>query len=668
MYHLDNTSGVPEMPEPKEQQSISPRWFGESLEHGGISWPGADWFNTVQAEMLNLIAAAGLKPDKKSYDQLSQAIPILGDAGLRKEIDKKLVSIYVDSLGADPSGEEDSSPAFFKAIAIISTLMDSAYRYGSTRFYEIVSGAGSYIVGDIPIPAGTPLRGQGMFATRFIPKEGAKFVFDSVGTSDYYENRVDGARLMSPALSDFCIGDYQEPLQEYAKGCGGIRLAYCSYPLLKHILINRVHGCALRLEQCWDAKPLDIRIMESGNADDPDNVVPGLYIGAGVSAGDDGSNAIHFYGLQIENCAKLFEIDRYSRHIFVHGGKLENVVSPVPSTVRGTYSVMFNNVEMTTAFAHVPMVQLDDAEFTRINEDGTEERVLVENRMTVFNSPAFISPESGSRKGNYIENLGTGELQVNSLSASYAARLVSGDNIKVMGGSALKSGPLHVLGGKNVIVSGLTIRDPLPGDSPYIAVTGLGCHVSRNDIECSGTLDDGGCAVQVGPEATDAHVTFNSLSGTRQAGVRLLNAVCQKHVYENNVINSGSFGNVVTGGKALHVVTSAGNSLMGQGGVFSMAPTTIANGATGETAVYGGSDMTIRVLYNGKYATAKIFADNTSSTLVLMASIGGVFATGSGVENDGKVYLSTSGGVLRMKNFTGFSGIFYGTGMCALLE
>jgi hypothetical protein len=24
MYHLDNTSGVPEMPEPKEQQSISP--------------------------------------------------------------------------------------------------------------------------------------------------------------------------------------------------------------------------------------------------------------------------------------------------------------------------------------------------------------------------------------------------------------------------------------------------------------------------------------------------------------------------------------------------------------------------------------------------------------------------------------------------------------------
>jgi hypothetical protein len=64
MYHLDNTSGVPEMPEPKEQQSISPRWFGESQEQGGISWPGADWFNTVQAELLNLVKAAGIEPDK----------------------------------------------------------------------------------------------------------------------------------------------------------------------------------------------------------------------------------------------------------------------------------------------------------------------------------------------------------------------------------------------------------------------------------------------------------------------------------------------------------------------------------------------------------------------------------------------------------------------------
>ncbi|MFM3038720.1 hypothetical protein AB8S10_04295, partial [Klebsiella pneumoniae] len=86
MYHLDNTSGVPEMPEPKETQTISTRWFGESQEQGGISWPGADWFNVVQAELLNLLSAAGIEPEKHSYDQLSKAIPVLGDAALRSNL------------------------------------------------------------------------------------------------------------------------------------------------------------------------------------------------------------------------------------------------------------------------------------------------------------------------------------------------------------------------------------------------------------------------------------------------------------------------------------------------------------------------------------------------------------------------------------------------------
>lgn len=74
MYHLDNTSGVPEMPEPKDTQTISTRWFGESLEQGGISWPGADWFNIIQAELLNILARAELEPGKHEFDQLATAI------------------------------------------------------------------------------------------------------------------------------------------------------------------------------------------------------------------------------------------------------------------------------------------------------------------------------------------------------------------------------------------------------------------------------------------------------------------------------------------------------------------------------------------------------------------------------------------------------------------
>ncbi|APB46410.1 hypothetical protein AGF18_21665 [Klebsiella oxytoca] len=142
MYHLDNTSGVPEMPEPKDTQTISPRWFGESEEQGGISWPGADWFNIVQAELLAILYKAGLSPDKSKYDQLAHAIQsfadgssdelltLLGQKGdallgtrllmdgaiLRTQREKNLEILSVLDFDADPTGVKDSSYAFQRAI------------------------------------------------------------------------------------------------------------------------------------------------------------------------------------------------------------------------------------------------------------------------------------------------------------------------------------------------------------------------------------------------------------------------------------------------------------------------------------------------------------------------------------------------------------------------
>lgn len=74
MFHIDNTSAVPEMPEPKEPQSNTPRWFGESQQQGGISWPGADWFNITQAELLNLLELGGEIPEKSNFHQLSNSV------------------------------------------------------------------------------------------------------------------------------------------------------------------------------------------------------------------------------------------------------------------------------------------------------------------------------------------------------------------------------------------------------------------------------------------------------------------------------------------------------------------------------------------------------------------------------------------------------------------
>ena len=74
MFHLDNNSGIANMPEPNAVQSSSPRWFTEGGGSVPSSYPGALWYNMVQAELLNLLSAAGVTPDKASFTQLADAV------------------------------------------------------------------------------------------------------------------------------------------------------------------------------------------------------------------------------------------------------------------------------------------------------------------------------------------------------------------------------------------------------------------------------------------------------------------------------------------------------------------------------------------------------------------------------------------------------------------
>ncbi|EPY4979904.1 TPA: phage tail protein [Klebsiella pneumoniae] len=76
MYHLDNASSVPDMPAIKPVLFTERRWFTEGGDGIQPSYPGADWFNAIQAEMLNVLALANITPDKNALDQFAQAIRI----------------------------------------------------------------------------------------------------------------------------------------------------------------------------------------------------------------------------------------------------------------------------------------------------------------------------------------------------------------------------------------------------------------------------------------------------------------------------------------------------------------------------------------------------------------------------------------------------------------
>lgn len=74
MYYIDNNSGSPTMPALSPVQSNTPTWFTEGDRNKGISWIGQDWLNILQAELLNILDAAGIKPDKGKLNQLTLSV------------------------------------------------------------------------------------------------------------------------------------------------------------------------------------------------------------------------------------------------------------------------------------------------------------------------------------------------------------------------------------------------------------------------------------------------------------------------------------------------------------------------------------------------------------------------------------------------------------------
>lgn len=74
MYYIDNNSGSPNMPALSPVQSNTPTWFTEGDKNKGISWIGQDWLNILQAELLNVLSEAGIKPDKGKLNQLTLSI------------------------------------------------------------------------------------------------------------------------------------------------------------------------------------------------------------------------------------------------------------------------------------------------------------------------------------------------------------------------------------------------------------------------------------------------------------------------------------------------------------------------------------------------------------------------------------------------------------------
>ena len=74
MYHVDNSTGVPVMPQPSPVTSETELFFTEGGNGVPPTFPGSDWFNIIQSELINILRAAGLDPDKMDNTQILAAL------------------------------------------------------------------------------------------------------------------------------------------------------------------------------------------------------------------------------------------------------------------------------------------------------------------------------------------------------------------------------------------------------------------------------------------------------------------------------------------------------------------------------------------------------------------------------------------------------------------
>lgn len=104
MYHVDNSSAVSEMPPIGGVFSLPTLWFRNGGEGAAPTYPGQDWFNIVQAELLNVLAAAGIQSDKSDVAQLATAINLLSApkwVSVDADIEQSPAVSYVFTAGAE---------------------------------------------------------------------------------------------------------------------------------------------------------------------------------------------------------------------------------------------------------------------------------------------------------------------------------------------------------------------------------------------------------------------------------------------------------------------------------------------------------------------------------------------------------------------------------------
>ncbi|WP_204082333.1 hypothetical protein [Escherichia coli] len=107
MFHVDNNSAVPVMPAVKPVVSAVTSFFTEGGNGVPPTYPGPDWFNIIQSELLAVLAAAGITPDKANNVQLLAAMRALFLDTSQNGADIQDKALFLQNLGLGTAAKKD---------------------------------------------------------------------------------------------------------------------------------------------------------------------------------------------------------------------------------------------------------------------------------------------------------------------------------------------------------------------------------------------------------------------------------------------------------------------------------------------------------------------------------------------------------------------------------
>lgn len=147
MFHVDNNSAVPVMPVVKPVVSAVTSFFTEGGNGVPPTYPGPDWFNIIQSELLAILAAAGISPDKASNVQLLAAMRVLFLDASQNGADIQDKAAFLQNLGLTNFADKNrSNEQMFNGVVASKKGVSAASSDGSRRVNLFVSDTGYELI------------------------------------------------------------------------------------------------------------------------------------------------------------------------------------------------------------------------------------------------------------------------------------------------------------------------------------------------------------------------------------------------------------------------------------------------------------------------------------------------------------------------------------------